>query len=88
MSAYPFPFDFKKFGFSDPTPEFLILSATDDDGRAAVEGVIVIPGLPVCRVRIRTDVERLYRFGPGRRALLAYVRAALHEDIIKELPLN
>ncbi|MEM1054040.1 MAG: hypothetical protein AAGI52_00830 [Bacteroidota bacterium] len=88
MSAYPYPFDFQKFGFSDPTPEFLILTTGEDKGRAAVEGVIVIPGLPVCRIRLRTDMERLYRFGPGRRALLAYVRAALHEDIVKELPLN
>lgn len=88
MSVYPFPFDFKKFGFSDPTPEFLIVTAGEDQGKAAVEGVIVIPALPVCRIRLRTDADRLFRYGPGRKALLAYVRAALHEDILKELPLN
>lgn len=88
MAAYPFPFDFKKFGFSDPTPEFLIVTAGEDRGKAAVEGVIVIPALPVCRIRLCTSADRLYRYGPGRRALLAYIRSALHEDIVKELPLN
>ena len=53
-----------------------------------VDGVVVIPGLPVCRVRMKTDVERIYRYGPGRRALLGYVRAALHEDVVVELPWN
>ena len=88
MSTVPFPLDFKKFGFSDPTPEFLIVTAGEEGGRAAVEGVVVIPGLPVCRLRLRTDTERLFRQGSGRRALIAYVRAALHEDIARELPLN
>ena len=88
MSPVPFPFDFEKFGFSDPTPEFLMVTTGDDQGRAAVEGVVVIPGLPVCRVRMRTDADRLFRYGPGRRALIAYVKAALHEDIARELPTN
>ncbi|MEL6616885.1 MAG: hypothetical protein AAFQ43_14165 [Bacteroidota bacterium] len=89
MSApAPFPLDFSKFGFSDPTPEFLMITAGDDGERAAVEGVVVIPGLPVCRVRMRTDADRMFRYGPGRRALVAYVRAALHEDVVRELPLN
>ncbi|OZC02690.1 hypothetical protein [Rubricoccus marinus] len=88
MDSAPFPLDFEKFGFSNPTPEFLMVTTGDDEGRAAVEGVVVIPGLPVCRVRMRTDTERLFRYGPGRRALIAYVRAALHEDIARELPVN
>ena len=88
MSAYPFPFNFKKFGFSDPTPEFLMITAGEDAGRAAIEGVVVIPGLPVCRLRMRTETERFFRYGPGRRALVAYIRAALHEDVVRELPLN
>ena len=88
MQPVPFPFDFKKFGFSDPTSEFLIVSTGEDGSRGAIEGVVVIPGLPVCRVRMRTETERLFRYGPGRKALVAYVRAALHEDIVRELPLN
>ena len=88
MPATPYPPDFTKFGFSDPTPQFMMITAGDDRGKAAVEGVVVIPGLPVCRVRLRTDTERLFRYGPGRRALVAYVRAALHEDVARELPVN
>ena len=48
----------------------------------------MIPGLPVCRLRMRTSADRLFTYGIGRRALLAYVRAALHEDVARELPLN
>lgn len=88
MSTAPFPLDFTKFGFSDPTPVFMMITAGDDAGRSAIEGVVVIPGLPVCRVRMRTDADRLFRYGPGRKALVAYIRAALHEDIARELPLN
>ena len=83
------PADFVQFGFSDPTPEFTRIITTEDaEGRALVDGVTVIPGLPVCRVRMKTDPERIYRQGPGRYALLRYVRAALHEDIAVELPWN
>ncbi|MDT0630941.1 hypothetical protein RQM47_08025 [Rubrivirga sp. S365] len=81
--------DFAQFGFPDPTPEFvLITTAGDGDGRALIDGVVVIPGLPVCRVRMRTDEGRVHRDGPGRRALVGYVRAALHEDVVAELPWN
>ena len=65
-----------------------VTAAQRNDDLGEVEGVIVIPALPVCRIRLRTDMDRLYRYGPGRKALLAYVRAALHEDIVRELPLN
>jgi hypothetical protein len=88
MAAAPYPFDFRKFGFSDPTPEFMMITAGETGGQAAVEGVVVIPGLPVCRIRLRTETERLFRYGPGRRALVAYLRAALHEDVARELPVN
>jgi hypothetical protein len=37
---------------------------------------------------MKTDPDRLDRRGPGREALLAYVRAALHEDVMVELPWN
>jgi hypothetical protein len=37
---------------------------------------------------MKTDPSRLGRHGSGRRALLAYVRAALHEDVMVELPWN
>ena len=82
------PPDFAGFGFADPTPEFVRIVTSDDGDRALVDGVVVIPGLPVCRVRLKTDPDRLGRHGPGRAALLAYVRAALHEDVMVELPWN
>ena len=75
--------------FSSPTVEFCRITTTEDElGRALVDGVAAIPGLPVCRVRMKTDVERITRYGPGRQALLSYVRAALYEDVVVELPWN
>jgi hypothetical protein len=89
LSNLPLPPNFGGLGFSDPTNQFVRITTTEDDlGRAMVDGVVVIPGLPVCRVRMKTDVERIARYGPGRRALLGYVRAALHEDVVVELPWN
>lgn len=83
------PPDFSGFGFADPTHEFVRIVTTDEtSGRSLVDGVVVIPGLPVCRVRMKTDSGRMERHGPGRAALLAYVRAALHEDVMVELPWN
>jgi hypothetical protein len=81
--------DFAQFGFSNPTPRFVRVTTCEDDaGRAHIEGVVVIPGLPVCRVQVAADVRRFDQFGPGRPALLGYVRAALHEDVVAELPWN
>ena len=89
MSLPELPHDFAPFGFSDPTPQFSRITTADEGtGRVLVDGVVVIPGLPVCRVRMRTDAERVYRYGPGREALIGYVRAALHEDVMVELPWN
>ena len=89
MALSNLPSDFVQFGFSDPTPQFSRITTSEDaEGRALVDGVVVIPGLPVCRVRMKTDAERIYRRGPGRHALLSYVRAALHEDVAIELPWN
>ncbi|WP_412070223.1 hypothetical protein [Rubrivirga sp. IMCC43871] len=83
------PIDFSGFGFADPTDQFVRITTQEDDtGRALVDGVVAIPGLPVCRVRMKTDIERVARYGPGREALLGYVRAALHEDVLVELPWN
>ena len=89
MALPNLPADFVQFGFADPTPQFSRITTRDDgDGRALVDGVVVIPGLPVCRVQMKTDAERMHRQGPGRFALLSYVRAALHEDVVVELPWN
>ena len=89
MALPDLPPNYAGLGFADPTSEFLRITATEDDtGRALIDGVVVIPGLPVCRVRMKTDVERIARFGPGRQALLGYVRAALCEDVMVELPWN
>ena len=83
------PRDFAAFGFSDPTPRFLrITTGPGSDGRTLLDGVVVIPGLPVFRVRLRPDADRAERYGPGRRALVDYVRTALHEDVMVELPWN
>ena len=89
MPSPNLPRDFSGFGFPDPTLEFVRITTTEDDcGRALVDGVVVIPGLPVCRVRMKTDAERITRYGPGRQALLRYVRVALCEDVMVELPWN
>jgi hypothetical protein len=83
------PPDFAQLGFCDPTPRFVrVLSSEDGAGRLRVDGVGAVPGLPVCRVQIAGDGERFDRFGPSRRALRGYVRAALHEEIVAELPWN
>ena len=83
------PRDFAEFGFSNPTPNFVKITTCEGDaGRALIDGVVVIPGLPVCRVRMKTDADRVFRYGPGRTALIDYVRAALHEDVMVELPWN
>ena len=74
--------------YGDASRAFVRITACEDDGRALVEGVISIPGLPVCRLRMRADAERLYRQGAGHAALLHYVREALREDAVSELPLN
>ena len=88
MAPSDLPRDFSGLGFSDPTVEFCRITTSEEAGRALVDGVVVIPGLPVCRVRMKTDVERIARCGPGRQALLGYVRAALYEDVMVELPWN
>lgn len=89
MALSHLPADYSGLGFSDPTDHFVrIVTSEDASGRAMVDGVAVIPGLPVCRVRMKTDVERVHSSGPGRTALLGYVRAALHEDVVVELPWN
>ncbi|MEM0961926.1 MAG: hypothetical protein AAGK21_05205 [Bacteroidota bacterium] len=89
MALPQLPSDFSGLGFADPTSSFVRITTIEDDcGRAVVDGVVVIPGLPVCRVRMKTDADRVARYGPGRRALFGYVRAALCEDVMVELPWN
>ncbi len=93
MALSDLPRDFSGFsGFSglpNPSLQFSQITTSEDDtGRAVVDGVVVIPGLPVCRVRMKTDAERITRYGPGRQALLGYVRAALYEDVLVELSWN
>lgn len=82
------PRRFTHFGFADPTPDFVRVTVAPDGDRAVVDGVVVIPGLPVCRVRLKTDAARVAPHAPGRGALLAAVRAALREDVVVELPWN
>ena len=74
--------------YADASRAFVRITAREDGDRALVEGVIAIPGLPVCRLRMRADADRLYRQGAGHTALLHYVREALREDAVSELPLN
>lgn len=82
------PRSFAHYGFADPTPAFLRVTVAPDGDRALVDGVVVIPGLPVCRVRLKTDAARVAPHAPGRSALVAAVRAALREDVVVELPWN
>ena len=74
--------------FRNTSLEFVRIEAHDDGARALVVGTIAIPGLPVCRIRMRAEADRLYRFGAGRDALFHYIREALREDAQSELPLN
>lgn len=74
--------------FGGTSREFVRITAREERGCAIVEGAVAIPGLPVCRLRMRADAERLYRYEASRAALLLYVRAALCEDVLGELPLN
>ena len=67
---------------------FVHIEAYEEGERALVEGSIAIPGLPVCRIRMRADADRLYRYGAGRTALFRYIREALREDALSELPRN
>jgi len=74
--------------FRDVTLEFVRIEAHEEGERALVEGSITIPGLPICRIRMRADADRLYRYGAGRTALFRYIREALREDAQGELPRN
>lgn len=83
------PRSFAFFGFADTTSEFLRVTVdAAANGRAVVDGVVVIPGLPVCRVRLKTDWIHVEPHATGRAALVATVRSALREDVVVELPWN
>lgn len=86
------PRRFDYYGFADPTPAFVRVTVGPDGDaggdRAMVDGVAVIPDLPVCRVRVKTDAGRVAPHAPGRAALVAAVRAALHEEVVVELHWN
>lgn len=86
------PRSFAHFGFADPTLAFLRVTVASEgdgpEGRALVDGVGVIPGLPVCRVRLKTDAARVAPRAPGRDALVTAVRDALRQDIVVELSWN
>ena len=73
---------------TDASRDFVFISTKADGERALIEGSIAIPGLPVCHLRMRADADRLERYGAGRAALMEYVREALREDALSELPLN
>jgi hypothetical protein len=82
------PRRFDYYGFAEPTPDFVRVTVGPDGDRAMVDGVAVIPDLPVCRVRVKTDAGRVAPHAPGRAALVAAVRAALHEEVVVELHWN
>ncbi len=83
------PRRFDYYGFAEPTPAFVRVTVGPDGAdRALVDGVAVIPDLPVCRVRVKTDAGRVAPHAPGRAALVAAVRAALHEEVVVELHWN
>lgn len=74
--------------YRSATLGFVRIEAYEEGARALVEGTIAIPGLPICRIRMRADAERLYRYGAGRSALFRYIHEALREDAQDELPRN
>jgi hypothetical protein len=74
--------------FHNVSLEFVRITTSEDGDRALVEGSIAIPGLPTCHIRMRADADRLYRYGAGRTALFRYIREALREDAVSELPCN
>lgn len=92
------PRRFDYYGFAEPTPAFVRVTVGPDPSagsgqgadadRAMVDGVAVIPDLPVCRVRVKTDAVRVAPHAPSRAALVAAVRAALHEEVVVELHWN
>lgn len=74
--------------FANLTRDFISISAQEEGEKALVEGTISIPGLPRCHIRMRADADRLFRYGAGRTALFAYIKEALREDALCELPCN
>lgn len=71
-----------------PSREFIHIVARTDGERAVFEGTIDLPAMPVCTIRMRTDVDRLTRRGAGQYALVRYIEEALKEDATDALPLN
>jgi hypothetical protein len=72
-----------------PTRSFVALDARSDGaGYAVIEGAAAIPGLPVCRVRLRADADWLFLYGPDVDVLRRYVVDALREDVRRELARN
>ncbi len=74
--------------FGHASRVFVRITSREERGSAVLEGAIAIPGLPVCRLRMRADADRLYRYEASHAALIQYVRTALCEDAAGELPLN
>ena len=76
---------------SVPSRGFRFLEVTaraEQTGHAVVEGAASLPGLPVRRVRLRADADRLFLFGPDVPTLVRYVTDTLRQDVIRELRLN
>lgn len=76
---------------ADRAPGFRFVAVTshaEAGGHAIVEGAATLPGLPVRRVRLRADADRLFLYGPDVPTLVRYVAATLREDVCRELPRN
>jgi hypothetical protein len=68
---------------------FLAVAArAEAGGVVAVEGAATLPGLPVRRLRLSADADRLFLFGPDMATLTRYVIDALRDDVRAELPRN
>lgn len=70
-------------------PRFLSVdSRAEAGGWAVFEGAAALPGLPVRRLCLRADADRLFLYGPDVSTLLRYVANALRDDVGGELPRN
>jgi hypothetical protein len=71
-----------------PTGLLTVAAHAEPGGLAVVEGAAALPGLPVRRLRLSADADRLFLYGPDMATLVRYVTDELRADVRGELPVN
>ena len=71
-----------------PSGFLAVAARAEAGGLTVVEGAAALPGLPVRRLRLSADAERLFLYGPDVATLIDYVAAALRADVCDELSPN